>query len=77
MHESAVNKIDGSRKKILDIMTGTDIKALEFLDGVTALQPASTDKLIARLTQLLRRGVRVSFAFAGFRRGSPEERPAT
>ncbi len=52
MHESAVNKIDGSRKKILDIMTGADIKALEVLDGITALQPASTDKLIARLTQL-------------------------
>ena len=28
------------------------IKALEVLDGITALQPASTDKLIARLTQL-------------------------
>jgi len=42
MHESAVNKIDGGRKKILDVTSGADIKALEVLDGITALQPATT-----------------------------------
>ncbi len=51
-HESAVNRIDGSRKKIVDLMTGADIEALKVLDGITALQPASTDKLIARLAEL-------------------------
>jgi hypothetical protein len=52
MHESVVNGIDASRKQIRDAMTGADVKALGILDGITALQPASTDKLIARLTQL-------------------------
>jgi len=52
MHESVVNKIDSSRKQIQDAITGTDIKVLGILDGITALQPASTEKLVARLTQL-------------------------
>jgi len=52
MHESVVNRIDTSRKQIQDAITGADIKALGVLDGVTALQPPSTDKLISRLTQL-------------------------
>jgi len=52
MHESVVNRIDASRKQIQDAITGADIKALGVLDGVTALQPPSTDKLVFRLTQL-------------------------
>ena len=52
MHESVVNKIDGSRKQIQDSITGSDIKALKTLDGITALQPATTDRLVARLNQL-------------------------
>ena len=51
-HESAVNKIDENRRKIQSIMSGDEIKALEVLDGVTALKPASTEKLNARLAQL-------------------------
>ncbi|MBI4774968.1 MAG: hypothetical protein HY788_12455 [Deltaproteobacteria bacterium] len=52
MHESVVNRIDASRKQIQDAITGADINALGVLDGVTALQPPSTDKLISRLTHL-------------------------
>jgi hypothetical protein len=52
MHESVMNKIDESRKKVLDVMTGPDIKTLEVLDGISALQPASTDNLRALLTKL-------------------------
>ena len=52
MHESVVNRIDASRKRIQDAKTGADIKVLDVLDGITALQPATTDKLAARLTQL-------------------------
>jgi hypothetical protein len=46
------DRIDASRKQIQDAITGADIKALGVLDGVTALQPPSTDKLVFRLTQL-------------------------
>lgn len=52
MHESVANRIDVSRKQIQDTITGNDIKALGSLEGITALQPANTDKLVARLTQL-------------------------
>jgi hypothetical protein len=52
LHESIVNRIDSRRKQIQDLITGTDIKVLGVLDGVTALQPASTEKLVARLTGL-------------------------
>jgi hypothetical protein len=52
MHESIVNRIDSRRKQIQDVITGTDIKVLGILDGVTALQPASTDKLVERLAHL-------------------------
>jgi len=52
MHESLVNKIDASRKQIQDAITGNDIKALWGLDGITALQPASTGKLVELLTRL-------------------------
>ena len=52
MHESLVNRIDACRKQIQDAITGADIKVLGVLDGITALQPASTDKLVSRLTQL-------------------------
>jgi len=52
LHESVVNRIDASRKQIQDTITGNDIKALGVLDGITALQPASTNKLVERLTGL-------------------------
>jgi hypothetical protein len=52
MHESIVNKIDANRKQIQDTITGKDIKALGSLDGITALQPASTNDLVECLTQL-------------------------
>jgi len=52
MHESAMDTLDSSRRRIADMVKGADIEALAVLDGITALQPASTDKLIARLTQL-------------------------
>ena len=51
-HESVVNGIDASRKQIQDAITGNDMKALGVLDGITALQPASTDALVERLTRL-------------------------
>ncbi len=52
MHESAVNGIDAARRRIQDTIEGNEVRALGVLDGITALQPASTDKLIGRLTQL-------------------------
>lgn len=52
MHESAVNVIDAARRRIQDTIEGNEVRALGVLDGITALQPASTDKLIGRLTQL-------------------------
>lgn len=52
MHETVLSRIDASRKQIQDTITGDDIKALGELEAITALQPANTDKLIARLTQL-------------------------
>ncbi|MBU0995361.1 MAG: hypothetical protein KJ737_22930 [Proteobacteria bacterium] len=52
MHESVMNKIDDSRKKFQDAITGTDIMVLGVLDGITALQPASTDKLVTDLEEI-------------------------
>lgn len=52
MHESIVNRLDSSRKQIQDEITGVEIKVLGVLDGITALQPASTDHLVNRLKQL-------------------------
>ena len=52
MHESAMNTVDSSRRKIADMTKGADIEALGVLEGITALRPASTDRLIAHLTQL-------------------------
>jgi len=52
MHESVVNRIDAGRKQILDTITGNELKALGVLDGIAALQPASTEKLVENLTRL-------------------------
>ncbi|MCF7634650.1 MAG: hypothetical protein LLF82_000114 [Dehalococcoides mccartyi] len=52
MHESVIDKLDTARKNIQDTITGTNISALEILDGITALQPSSTTQLKAYLTQL-------------------------
>ena len=53
MHESAVNAVEGSRRKIQDILGGADIEILHVLDGISALRPASTEKLAAHLQKLL------------------------
>ena len=52
MHETIVNSIDENRRQIQNAITGSDIEVLGILDGITALQPASTDKLVARIKQL-------------------------
>ncbi len=52
MHESAVNGIDAARRRIEETITGNEVKVLGILDGITALQPASTDKLVSRLNRL-------------------------
>lgn len=52
MHESVVNGIDANRNQIQDTIEGNDVRALGVLDGITALQPASTDELISRLNRL-------------------------
>ena len=52
MHESAVNGIDAARRRIEETITGDEVKVLGILDGITALQPASTDKLVSRLNRL-------------------------
>jgi len=52
IHETVVNRIDASRKQIQDTITGNDIKALGVLDGITALQPTSTEKVVEHLIQL-------------------------
>jgi hypothetical protein len=52
MHESIANRVDSCRKQIQDLIAGDDIKTLGILDGITALQPASTDRLIVKLKQL-------------------------
>lgn len=52
IHESVINRIDGARKKIQNIIAGNDIKALSVLEGIAALQPANSEKLEESLTQL-------------------------
>ncbi|HQE49072.1 MAG TPA: hypothetical protein PKV93_06945 [Fervidobacterium sp.] len=52
MHEFVVNKIEDCRKKITDIVEGDELTALEILDGITALQPASAHELKERIIQL-------------------------
>jgi len=52
MHDSVVSKIEDSRNAIADILDGRDIKAFGILEGITALQPATTEKLKEQLEQL-------------------------
>jgi len=52
MHETVMSRIDCIRNQIHDALTGNNIKALGILDGITALQPATTDKLRENLKQL-------------------------
>ena len=55
LHETVVNRIDASRRQILDVMRGPDIEVLSVLDGITALQPPSTARLRATMEELLDR----------------------
>jgi hypothetical protein len=52
MHDSILNRIEGFRKLIQDAISGEELKTIGVLDGISALKPASAEKLTELLKQL-------------------------
>lgn len=52
LHDSVLSQIEEQRKVIKDTLDGPDLKALKTLEGITALQPADTEKLEEIITKI-------------------------
>lgn len=52
VHESTLNQVETRRRQIQKVLQGADLRVLSLLEGITALQPAGTNTLVARLKQL-------------------------
>lgn len=53
LHDSAINRLDTHRQNIRSLLGSDDLRTLQILEGISALQPAVSEGTIVELTKLI------------------------
>ena len=54
LHDTVLNRVDSCRVKINELLKGSDLKTLESLEEITALQPSITNNVIEGFTMVVK-----------------------